>query len=207
MRGPRQFQWATLGYNEQFTAAPGSGSSDGYTYRLNGMFDPRVNTGGHQPQYYDQLTAIYSYWCVVSCDIVVRAVPENNPATAGTNIYQDLFQGLAVIAPMGAVTNAPSSAASDILEWPGTQTDGVVAGGKPGQVKLHINLPKLFGISYRGYMENPAFWGTPGADPGTVMGAFVGMVAAGAGAVPPCSCQATITYKAKFFGLKAIATS
>lgn len=207
MRGPRQYTWASLGYNEQFTAAPGSGSSDGYVYRLNGMFDPRVSTGGHQPQYFDQMTAIYNYWCVTACDIVVRAVPENNPATGGTNIYQDLFQGLACIAPMGTASAVPSSAASDICEWPGTQTDGIVANGKAGQVKIHISLPKMFGISFKGYIENPGFWGTNGQDPASQMYAFVGVIAAGAGAVPPVSCQATITYKVKFFGLKVIATS
>lgn len=207
MRGPRQFQWATLGYNEQFTAAPGTGSSDGYSFRLNGMFDPRVNAGGHQPQYFDQLMAIYTYFVVTSCDIVIRAVPENNPATGGTNTYQDLFQGLACIAPYGATTNSASSAASDILEFPGCQTDGIVAGGKAGQVKLHVDMPKLFGISWKGYVENPAFWGTAAADPTTQMGAFVGVIAAGAGAVPPVSCQVTVTYKAKFMGLKVVATS
>lgn len=33
--------------------------------RANGLFDPEVAIGGHQPMYYDQLTALYNHWTVV----------------------------------------------------------------------------------------------------------------------------------------------
>lgn len=33
--------------------------------RCNGLYDPEVAVGGHQPMYYDQLTALYNHWTVV----------------------------------------------------------------------------------------------------------------------------------------------
>lgn len=44
-------------------------------YRANGMFDPEVALGGHQPLYFDQLSAIYNHWHVVASKIKIRIVP------------------------------------------------------------------------------------------------------------------------------------
>jgi len=206
-RGPMASQWATLGYNEQFVGQPTGGSTDGYSFRLNGMFDPRVQSGGHQPQYYDQLTALYAYWCVTQVDITLRAVVDPNPTTAGTSTYGTLYQQLAVIAPWGAAAaSIPSSASSDMMEWPGTQAKPM-GENSAAVVKLSIDVAKVFGISRKAMLDNPTFWGTAGVDPTTQTFAFVGVGASGGGTARPTQCQAEITYRAKFWGLKTVTVS
>lgn len=45
------------------------------TYSCNGMYDPDVTGTGHQPQYFDQLTAIYQHYTVVASKITVQCSP------------------------------------------------------------------------------------------------------------------------------------
>lgn len=209
-RGPKGYQWATLAYNEQFTASPSGGSTDGFVYRCNSMFDPRLAAGGHQPQYFDQLTALYYNWVVTDCDIVVRGSPDNDYSNAGTSIFQNVYQAGVFIAPFKTTTGTvPSSAASDILEWPGTQMKPMNANGNASEVRLHIDIPKMLGISRRAYIENPAFWGSATADLATNLTCFawLGGMAMASGAPLSSQIQATITYKAKFFSLLTLATS
>jgi len=52
-----------------------NGSINGLLYRANGMFDPRVATGGHQPMYFDNLSAIYDHYTVVKSKCKFTVVP------------------------------------------------------------------------------------------------------------------------------------
>lgn len=59
-----------------------------YQFRCNGMFDPDVTGGGHQPMYFDQLTAIYDHFNVRTSKITLRAtVPSTNSTPVGVGIY------------------------------------------------------------------------------------------------------------------------
>lgn len=44
-------------------------------FRANGMYDPEVALGGHQPLYYDQMTALYNHWTVTASKITIKVVP------------------------------------------------------------------------------------------------------------------------------------
>jgi len=209
-RGPRGHQWATLGYSEQFTSSPGGGSSDGFVIRTNSMYDPRLAAGGHQPQYYDQMTALYYNWVVTDCEIVVRAVPDNDYTVTGTSVFQNVYQAGVFAAPFRSATGAvPSAAAQDILEWPGAQCKPLCTNGNASEVRLHVDCAKVIGIPRKAYIENPAFWGAESADLATNLTTFawLGCLAMASGAPVSSQVQATVTYKAKFFNLKTIATS
>jgi len=52
-----------------------SGSINGVRYRANGMNDPRIDTGGHQPMYFDNLGAIYDHYTVVKSKAKFTVVP------------------------------------------------------------------------------------------------------------------------------------
>lgn len=53
-----------------------------YDYYTNGLYDPQVAIGGHQPMGYDQIVGVYyNYAYVVGSKITVKFLPEFAPAT------------------------------------------------------------------------------------------------------------------------------
>ncbi len=44
-----------------------------FSLRANGLFDPEVNIGGHQPRGFDQFMALYVNWVVLSSNITVKS--------------------------------------------------------------------------------------------------------------------------------------
>lgn len=68
-------------YSEFITLTCGLTSSAVYnSWLCNGMYDPNTAVGGHQPMYYDQLSALYQHSCVTSSKITIQA----NLAAAST---------------------------------------------------------------------------------------------------------------------------
>lgn len=53
-----------------------------HNFRANGMFDPNQTGTGHQPMYYDQMTAIYNHWTVVKSKISIQLFDNTNGLTA-----------------------------------------------------------------------------------------------------------------------------
>lgn len=43
--------------------------------RANGMYDPEVNIGGHQPLNFDQMCAVYNHWTVIGSRIKWTVTP------------------------------------------------------------------------------------------------------------------------------------
>lgn len=190
------FMFADLTYDEQFLADPGGGLFDGYNFRANGMFDPRVETGGHQPRFFDQLMAMYTYFCVTHADVFVEGAPYQNLLVAGTSA-DPAYQGLVIIAPHGAAAS-PSAATADMLEFPGVQS-APLSQGTASRVALRIDIARELGIKPASVLNNPAFWGTASADPTIQSLVSVGACALGAGNPGQMQVQARITYRCKFF--------
>lgn len=79
-------------YVETLTLASTTGTPGFYSFRCNGMYDPNHTGTGHQPMYFDQLTAIYDHFNVQTSKITLRAtVPSTNstPVCAGIYINDD----------------------------------------------------------------------------------------------------------------------
>lgn len=55
---------ATLSINNAFTAQK--------KYSLNGLYDPDITGGGHQPLGFDQMMALYNKYCVLGAKISIR---------------------------------------------------------------------------------------------------------------------------------------
>lgn len=49
-----------------------TGTTNNWVYRANSLFDPEYAMGGNQPRYYDQLSAIYNKYLVLSCKAKVE---------------------------------------------------------------------------------------------------------------------------------------
>jgi len=49
-----------------------------YSFSTNGMFDPNISGTGHQPYYFDQLSAIYDHYCVIGSKIKFTVINSGN---------------------------------------------------------------------------------------------------------------------------------
>jgi hypothetical protein len=70
-----------LKYVTAFTLDPGSGT-DKKVFNLNGLFDPEVAIGGHQPSNFDVWMTVYTRYTAHTCDIKMTSL-ENTPSQAG----------------------------------------------------------------------------------------------------------------------------
>lgn len=64
-----------LRYVDTHTIQSSAGSAGGQVFRLNSVYDPDFTGAGHQPLYYDQLTAIYNKYVVISANVRVDFSP------------------------------------------------------------------------------------------------------------------------------------
>jgi len=144
----------TLVYSEVFSLTTGTtpGLVQTANFRANGMFDPRVAVGGHQPYGYDQLAAMYVKWCVLGCKITTHAVATNstyNTGQTGINLSDPL--GAALINAEGAIENQFSSYTA------------LTQNSSPGKCSLGVDIAKYFGV--KDLVDDNDFCGTEGADP------------------------------------------
>lgn len=65
----------TLAYSDVIAIQPGATVGQ-YTFRGNSCFDPDYTSGGHQPQYYDQMSLLYTRYRVYGSRMTVAAINE-----------------------------------------------------------------------------------------------------------------------------------
>ena len=68
-----------------------TGVLDYFHFRANGMFDPEVALGGHQPMYFDQMSALYDHWTVIGSKIKVTITRTGVNANDGIPLYFCMF--------------------------------------------------------------------------------------------------------------------
>jgi len=69
-------------YNEIITHTSSTGVATFYKFNCNGMYDPNNTSVGHQPYYYDQMSAIYDHYTVIGSKITIKVVPTSVPAVS-----------------------------------------------------------------------------------------------------------------------------
>jgi len=104
-------------YHEVVSHTSTLGAPGFYKFACNGMFDPNLTSVGHQPYYYDQMSAIYDHYTVIGAKIVVKVIPTNNnqnsfyvtmsqnddtTQTAGIDATAEQSSGSHIIVPYGA---------------------------------------------------------------------------------------------------------
>jgi hypothetical protein len=76
-----------LKYVETFYLDPGSANAT-FVMNLNGMYDPNVAAGGHQPSNFDTWMQVYNKYAVWQCDVQVTALNTGpNQADYETGVY------------------------------------------------------------------------------------------------------------------------
>jgi hypothetical protein len=187
-----------LRYHESFSLNPGAGTFAAAFYRANGLFDPTVAVGGHQPSGFDQLMQFYNHFTVVGADATLNAC-----VTGGTNI-QNLF-GIK-IQPTAAIAAGSTDALleTDQCIWrlngyPGAPTE-------PVRVKLDIS--KYFRRTPEEMINTEPYRGDAATDPVEQV-YFACFLAAAAAADDPASTtmRIDILYDVVFSEPKELAQS
>lgn len=77
-------------YCEQVSLTSTAGVLNKYQWSCNGMYDPNVQVGGHQPYYFDQMMALYNHYTVIGSKIKITVVPASSNTTATfVGVYKD----------------------------------------------------------------------------------------------------------------------
>lgn len=70
-------------YVEVVGMSTGSGTGiSSYLFSCNGLYDPNITGTGHQPLYFDQMTALYNHYCVVGSKITAKLMADDAATAA-----------------------------------------------------------------------------------------------------------------------------
>lgn len=92
---PRQLKMVHK-YVELLPLTSTTGSPAHYRFSTNGMYDPNITGTGHQPLYFDQMTAIYDHYCVIGSKFKIswaHTAAEDIPVVLTTYVNDDTTEG------------------------------------------------------------------------------------------------------------------
>lgn len=185
-------------YVETFTLDPGISTPAAAYYRCNGMFDPTVAVGGHQPLMYDQLTPIYSHYTVLSSKATIKFISADSGSGTGSAMVYCYVNDSSV-----GITSFDT-----IMEQGKGQPRVLTNAGAGGQATVvsYFNAKKFFGVSDT--KDNEQLQGNALADP--LEGAYfvVGAQGVTTGVNPTAiNCVITIEYNVIWTERKSVAQS
>lgn len=173
-------------------ATGAAGVISAYQFRCNGMFDPDITSTGHQPYYFDQLTAVYNHFTVIGSRMKLRIVKSDTgstPVTVGIFVNDDA----SVVPSLTGCLEHPSSVHTTVA-----LQDPIATLTKSWSAK------KTFGGSV---LSNDNLQGSSSADP-TEQSVYSIFVDSSAGATATTvTLDVTIEYIAVWDELKDIASS
>jgi len=141
-------------YHATFPLSSTTGSLSTYYIVCNGMHDIDHTGTGHQPMYYDQLTALYDHYTVIGCKITVKVMGDS------------VSQGNSILAVfVNDDTTTSGTLIGDSIQENTTCKYRLLNAGNNSAVqtiKMNWSAKKYFGKSILG---NPQFQGSSGSNP------------------------------------------
>jgi hypothetical protein len=152
---------------------------------MNGLFDPDISGTGQQPQYFDEMKALYTTYRVDYCRINIRA----GTATTDTDIL------------VFALPFQTSSTAMSInnLATQAYFKKKVLTNEKPVFIKINGAPSKFIGINKITYRDSDLYWGTAGANPTSQYYCLIGCVDLAGTLTVTANFLITITYYVTWF--------
>lgn len=122
-------------YVDQFTLNTGvNGQTQYYHINCNSLYDPNSSGAGHQPLYFDQMSAIYDHYTVIGSKIRIRAVKTDNTTSAptfvglyindDTTVVPSFFGGMEQSSARHKVLTVAAPMAYIISKWSAKKTFG-----------------------------------------------------------------------------------
>jgi len=145
-----------LNYCSPITLDPGvNGGSVSSIFLANGLYDPDTSIGGHQPHGFNELSAIFSSYQVVSSGIEVTLFPKasepvmlptgTTPWTLNNNIVGACLS-IAVRDSITSLTGAVTGI-SNLLERPNFKTKFISSYDRPTSVKHGFSVQSFYGAA------------------------------------------------------------
>jgi hypothetical protein len=157
-----------VNYCDYFNMNPSIGAATSTLFLANGIYDPTFALGGHQPHGFDQLSAIYDSWQVISSTMEVVLYPQisttaliNGSGTVNNQLIGS-FMSVCVRDKPEILTGALTTLV-DILERPNIKTVFVNSNSEPTAIRASFSMPKFYGRT-RG-LDDAEITGTGTADP------------------------------------------
>lgn len=170
-------------------------------FRLNSCFDPDLTGVGHQPRWFDQFAALYSYYTVVAAaaEIIVGPAPADNALVL---TYLDGSGGVSTPS-MGGASTAQNA------ELPGTTLDISVSGSPAVARTVRAHMPRLLGggRTEAEYIADTANWVPVANNPSKCAFWQCQMQPCGTGATINCQLFTKLVFDVVFNGLIPPSTS
>lgn len=183
----------TMIYQENYIITWTGGNIITQVFTCNGMYDVDITGAGHQPLYFDQLSAVYNHWIVTGSKCEIQVVPAASTTTpSSVTMYVD----------DDATGSSPLSAR---MEASGSQTVVLGPGGNgKGELFQTFSAVQNFGGSV---LSDPAMEGTSAGNPSELMYFLVTAGALDGSTAGSVSFNCKVTYRATWQELKSIAGS
>jgi len=146
-------------YTETLRRTIGAGILDVVDFRANGMYDPYITGAGHQPYFFDQISALYSHFTVLRSRIKVMIVPV--VASAGC---QSLRCCLCLNPAAGGSSNMNAAIENPRSNWV-LLSHLSNTFGPQNRLSLSWDAKKIFGANA---LDDPNLSGTPSSDPSEI---------------------------------------
>lgn len=132
-------------------------------FRANGMYDPEVGLGGHQPYGFDQLMAQYFHYTVISstCKVEMLTAGSHSPQIWMLMLYNSTGVPSAAYAAGGVNGLRELPVVSKTLAL----TDDAVPQQQFRSQKLRAYMPKVFGKTAANMIGDARFQGDAASDP------------------------------------------
>lgn len=131
-------------YATNITRTGATGAISTYVFSANGLFDPDITGTGHQPAYFDKMTAIYNHYTVLSSKISVTMMCM--PANAAESIEVCLNQGDTASSSFSTLANCREQPYCSFVLVPGSISTAVVSiPPNSNKIGLGFNAFKVFG--------------------------------------------------------------
>jgi len=136
---PNQLRF-THRYAETVTRQSTTGTINQYVWSANGLYDPNITGTGHQPLYFDQLTAVYNHYTVLRSKISIQVVPKIADATCNSMTCV-VYQSDSASAVLGTPENGKE------MPWASWTQISTLSNtfGPQNKLGLSFNAFKVFG--------------------------------------------------------------
>lgn len=182
-------------YHEQIIHTSTAGVITFYKYVCNGLFDPNSSGAGHQPYYFDQMSAIYNHYCVIGSKINIKAMPTTS-STAG--YYITLAQNDDTVITNNTIDGMAEQGGGNVRMVPASSMDRVVS------LTNKWSCKKTFGGSV---LADDFLRGTAAANPTEVTIWCIGLQAADLSSTVAVEIEVSIEYITVWSEVKDVAQS